>query len=105
LCFFLFRIQSNNSNPKKMLENDSSSTSLSSVGAVEFQVVLLAGGPGSRMSPLSTEIPKPLLPIANRPMISYQLEFLERAGFSGACTCLQRGGSIAALRCFHLLEF
>jgi translation initiation factor eIF-2B subunit gamma len=65
-----------------MLENDSSSTSLSSVGAVEFQVVLLAGGPGSRMSPLSTEIPKPLLPIANRPMISYQLEFLERAGFS-----------------------
>jgi translation initiation factor eIF-2B subunit gamma len=77
---------------KKMLENDSSSASLSSVGAVEFQVVLLAGGPGSRMSPLSTEIPKPLLPIANRPMISYQLEFLERAGFSGACTCLQRGG-------------
>lgn len=60
------------------LEKDGSSR-----GAVEFQVVLLAGGPGSRMSPLSTEIPKPLLPIANRPMISYQLEFLERCGFSG----------------------
>jgi len=59
------------------LEKDGSSR-----GAVEFQVVLLAGGPGSRMSPLSTEIPKPLLPIANRPMISYQLEFLERCGFS-----------------------
>ncbi len=53
-------------------------------GNVEFQVVILAGGPGSRMSPLSTEIPKPLLPIANRPMISYQLEFLERVGFTGA---------------------
>jgi hypothetical protein len=69
----------------QVLEKDPSA-SWSSVGAVEFQVVLLAGGPGSRMSPLSTEIPKPLLPIANRPMISYQLEFLERAGFSGACS-------------------
>lgn len=63
------------------LETDA--TVSSTVGAAEFQVVLLAGGPGSRMSPLSTEIPKPLLPIANRPMISYQLEFLERCGFSG----------------------
>ncbi|KAH3742705.1 translation initiation factor eIF-2B subunit gamma [Pelomyxa schiedti] len=47
-----------------------------------FQVVLLAGGSGSRMSPLSDTIPKAMLPIANRPLISYQLEFLLKAGFT-----------------------
>jgi len=47
----------------------------------EFQVVLLAGGIGSRMYPLSDDIPKCMLSVANRPLISYQLEFLEQAGF------------------------
>lgn len=32
----------------------------------EFQVVILAGGGGSRMHPLTDEIPKALLPISNR---------------------------------------
>eukprot|EP01090_Pellita_catalonica_P001680 TRINITY_DN1143_c0_g1_i2.p1 TRINITY_DN1143_c0_g1~~TRINITY_DN1143_c0_g1_i2.p1 ORF type:complete len:413 (-),score=54.58 TRINITY_DN1143_c0_g1_i2:572-1810(-) len=33
------------------------------------------------MYPLATNVPKPLLPIANRPMISYQLQLLENVGF------------------------
>ncbi len=49
----------------------------------EFQVILLVGGHGSRMYPLTEEMSKYLLPIANRPLISYQLEFLENAGFRG----------------------
>eukprot|EP01088_Endostelium_zonatum_P016656 TRINITY_DN4592_c0_g1_i1.p1 TRINITY_DN4592_c0_g1~~TRINITY_DN4592_c0_g1_i1.p1 ORF type:complete len:533 (+),score=151.36 TRINITY_DN4592_c0_g1_i1:67-1665(+) len=57
---------------------------------VEFQVVILAGGPGSRMYPLTTEVPKALLPIANRPMISYQLELLERVGFSDVIIITQQ---------------
>ncbi|KAL6072983.1 Translation initiation factor eIF-2B subunit gamma [Balamuthia mandrillaris] len=56
---------------------------------MEFQVVILAGGPGSRMYPLTTEMPKPLLPIANRPMISYQLELLERVGFTATIVVAQ----------------
>lgn len=51
--------------------------------AQEFQVVLLAGGTGSRMYPLTEEIPKYMLPIANRPLLSYQLELLEKVGFGG----------------------
>eukprot|EP01119_Soliformovum_irregulare_P012626 TRINITY_DN3292_c0_g1_i2.p1 TRINITY_DN3292_c0_g1~~TRINITY_DN3292_c0_g1_i2.p1 ORF type:complete len:394 (+),score=91.81 TRINITY_DN3292_c0_g1_i2:14-1195(+) len=47
----------------------------------EFQVIILAGGTGSRMYPLTEEIPKYLLPVANRPLITYQLELLEKAGF------------------------
>lgn len=51
--------------------------------AQEFQVVLLAGGTGSRMYPLTEGIAKGLLPVANRPLISYQLELLVKVGFTG----------------------
>ena len=45
--------------------------------------MILAGGFGSRMGVLVEEgsIPKPLLPVANRPLLSYQLDLLEKAGF------------------------
>jgi len=50
----------------------------------EFQVVVLAGGSGSSMHPLTEEIPKALLPVANRPLLSYQLDLVENAGFASA---------------------
>eukprot|EP00468_Gymnochlora_sp_CCMP2014_P005937 CAMPEP_0167756968 /NCGR_PEP_ID=MMETSP0110_2-20121227/9673_1 /TAXON_ID=629695 /ORGANISM="Gymnochlora sp., Strain CCMP2014" /LENGTH=441 /DNA_ID=CAMNT_0007643123 /DNA_START=108 /DNA_END=1433 /DNA_ORIENTATION=+ len=46
----------------------------------EFQAILLAGGAGSRMSPLQEKVAKCLLPVGNRPLISYQLDMLEKAG-------------------------
>jgi choline kinase len=49
----------------------------------EFQVVILPGGAGRRMFPLIEDTPKCLLPVANRPLLSYQLELLERVGFKG----------------------
>lgn len=55
------------------------------------KVVLLAGGTGSRMYPLTTKQPKFLLPVANRPLISYQLELLEKAGITGYQHLLFRG--------------
>eukprot|EP00026_Physarum_polycephalum_P008077 Phypoly_transcript_08155.p1 GENE.Phypoly_transcript_08155~~Phypoly_transcript_08155.p1 ORF type:complete len:448 (+),score=42.35 Phypoly_transcript_08155:192-1535(+) len=51
---------------------------------LEYQVVILSGGTGSSMHPLTEDIPKALLPIANRPLISYQLELLEKCGFEEA---------------------
>lgn len=49
-----------------------------------FQVVVLAGGQGSRMTELTAGKPKCLLPIANKPMIWYPLNILEESGFSEA---------------------
>ena len=47
----------------------------------EFQAVILASGnDGDNLYPLTEQTPLPLLPVANRPLISYQLELLERAG-------------------------
>eukprot|EP00040_Diaphanoeca_grandis_P018331 m.96373 g.96373 ORF g.96373 m.96373 type:complete len:442 (+) comp26890_c0_seq1:113-1438(+) len=49
---------------------------------MEFQVVLMAGGDGTRMAPLTNQIPKVLLPIGNVPMVVYCLKMLEKAKFS-----------------------
>ncbi len=42
--------------------------------------VILAAGKGTRMAPFSTRFPKPLLPICNRPILEYQIEYMKRAG-------------------------
>ncbi len=43
--------------------------------------MVLAAGRGERMGPLTDQLPKPLLPIANRPVMAYILEHLARHGF------------------------
>ncbi|MFX0051878.1 MAG: sugar phosphate nucleotidyltransferase [Candidatus Hodarchaeota archaeon] len=49
----------------------------------EWSAVVLAGGIGSRLYPLTIEIPKPMVPVANKPMIDYNLELLRNAGING----------------------
>lgn len=47
-----------------------------------YQGVILAAGRGKRNSPLSTRLPKCLLPIGNKPIIEYQIETLRNAGIT-----------------------
>ncbi len=42
--------------------------------------VILAAGKGTRMVPFSQRFPKPLLPICNRPILEYQIEYMKKAG-------------------------
>ena len=50
---------------------------------MEFQPVVLAAGRGSRMTDLTSQLPKALLPIGNMPMLWYPINTLQRAGFEG----------------------
>ena len=56
------------------MSNSNSSTS-------EFQCVLLVGGTGHRLYPLTEKMCKHLLPVVNQPLIGYQLQMLEKSGF------------------------
>jgi len=44
--------------------------------------LILAAGEGTRMMPLTATKPKPLLPVAGRPMIEWSIEALKKAGVS-----------------------
>ncbi|PWI48814.1 hypothetical protein CEE45_04460 [Candidatus Heimdallarchaeota archaeon B3_Heim] len=56
----------------------------------EWSAVVLAGGIGSRLRPLTQNIPKPLVPVANKPMIDYNLELLRNAGITGKIAIITR---------------
>ncbi len=44
-----------------------------------LKAVLLCGGLGTRLHPLTQKMPKPLVPIAGRPLLDYQLVSLQKA--------------------------
>ena len=39
-----------------------------------MQALILAGGEGTRLRPLTLTVPKPVIPLVDRPFISYMLE-------------------------------
>ena len=43
-----------------------------------MKAILLAGGKGTRLRPLTIHTPKPIVPIFNRPFLHYQLDLLKR---------------------------
>lgn len=45
-----------------------------------MKAVVLAAGVGSRLDPLTTQLPKPLVPIANRPVLEHLLMLLNKYG-------------------------
>ncbi|PDT81478.1 HAD-IIIA family hydrolase [Sinorhizobium sp. BJ1] len=45
------------------------------------QAVILAGGRGTRMQPITLDRPKPMVPVLGRPFLEYQIEQLRQEGF------------------------
>lgn len=45
-----------------------------------MQALILAGGEGTRLRPITSTMPKPVVPLAGRPFISYMLEWLRGHG-------------------------
>jgi len=50
--------------------------------------VILAGGFGTRLRPLTINLPKPMVPVANQPMMEHVVRLLERHGFDDILTML-----------------
>lgn len=45
-----------------------------------MRALILAGGKGTRLRPLTVYTPKPIVPMVNRPFLLYQIDILRRAG-------------------------
>ena len=46
-----------------------------------MKAMILAAGVGSRLDPLTRNVPKPMVPIVNKPVMEYLVELLARNGF------------------------
>ncbi|MCZ6821124.1 MAG: sugar phosphate nucleotidyltransferase, partial [Calditrichaeota bacterium] len=44
--------------------------------------VILAAGKGTRIYPFSEKLPKPILPVGNRPLLQHQVEIMKKYGIS-----------------------
>ncbi len=60
-----------------------------------MQAVILAGGLGTRLRPLTDKVPKTMVQVNGRPFLEYELELLRREGVDDVVLCLgYMGGSI-----------
>lgn len=48
----------------------------------------MVGGQGSRLRPITYDVPKAMVPLRNRPFIGYMVDFLKAAGLEGAVLSL-----------------
>lgn len=72
--------------------------------AAEYQAVVLPDTAGSLLYPLTEGSCKAMLPVALRPLVAYQLDLLEKSGFSGALCCVAQfthHGLIMAIPATH----
>lgn len=54
-----------------------------------MKAIIMAGGEGTRLRPLTCRRPKPLVPVANRPVMEYCVELLRQHGFKDIGVTLQ----------------
>ena len=79
-----------------------------------MQAVIMAGGKGSRIASVNSEVPKPMIPIAGKPILEWQIACLKRQGITdiiliighlGASICEHFGdGSLFGVNISYIVE-
>lgn len=54
-----------------------------------MKAVIMAGGDGKRLRPLSCTMPKPMVPLLNKPVLGYCLELIKKHGFDDVVLTLR----------------
>jgi NDP-sugar pyrophosphorylase family protein len=55
-----------------------------------MKAVILAGGAGTRLRPITYEIPKPLVPVKKKPILNHLIEFFNRHGITDIAVVASR---------------
>ena len=55
------------------------------------KAVILAGGKGTRLYPITYEIPKPLLPVKKKPIINYLVDLFFTQGIENVIVLINKG--------------
>ena len=55
--------------------------------------VILAGGKGTRLAEIRSDVPKPMMPVLDKPLLAYQIELLKAHGFTKVWVPLPQYGS------------
>ncbi len=53
-----------------------------------MKAIILSGGQGARLRPVTTELPKPTIPLLGRPLLEHILLLLRRSGVTEAAVTL-----------------
>ena len=57
---------------------------------VKYKAVILAGGKGTRLYPITKEIPKPLLPVRRKPILNYLIELFFSFGIKDLAVLINK---------------
>ena len=60
----------------------------------DLQLIIMAGGKGTRISRLAKTIPKPMIPIGGKPVLEHQLNFFRELGFNKATISIGHLGQV-----------
>ncbi|MBQ9983268.1 MAG: D-glycero-beta-D-manno-heptose 1,7-bisphosphate 7-phosphatase [Lachnospiraceae bacterium] len=47
-----------------------------------MKIVIMAGGKGTRIAEVNSEVPKPMIPIMDKPILEYEIECIKKQGFT-----------------------
>ena len=65
-----------------------------------MKAMILAAGKGTRVRPLTYDLPKPMIPILGKPVMAYLVEHLSRYGVTeimvNVIICMKKSRSISA---------
>lgn len=59
-----------------------------------MKVVIMAGGKGTRISPVASDIPKPMIKIEGKPVLEHEIECLRNQGFNDIILTVSHLGNI-----------
>lgn len=63
------------------------------------KAVIMAGGEGKRLRPMTCTLPKPMVPLLNKPVIDYCIELLKKHGIEDITTTLHYLPSVITRHC------